>query len=162
MTTRLVNITRLVWCVWALGLGFVAYSASQSFSYTAWFAPVWIFLPFLFINCEQMIACLRRSKKVAAESRKYNRNTSIEVYVKDADDLDSSSDDTCVICLSNLESGDSTRRLACRHLFHKVCIDDYFSRQVTALADRGSLDSNEPLHTLCPICRQDILKEDHV
>lgn len=162
MSARLVNITRMVWCIWALGLGFVAYAASQSFSYTAWFAPVWIFLPLLFINFEQLLACLRRSKKVASESRKYNRNTSIEVYVKDVGELNTSTDETCVICLFSFESGDSTRRLACRHLFHKACIDHYFTRQVSTLAERVSSDTDEAVHTPCPICRQDILKADSV
>jgi hypothetical protein len=150
--------SRVVWSIWAIGLGFVGYAASQSFSYTAWFAPAWIFLPLLFINFDQLLICFQRSKKLSIESKMYDRSTCVEVYVaKSADADDASVDDTCVICLFDFVEGDSIRRLQCNHAFHKDCIDSFFTRQVSAVAD--STDSEGDLHekTVCPICRRDFL-----
>ena len=165
MRTRYKIVSRIVWAIWVLGLGLVGYMASQSFSYTAWFAPAWIFLPLLFINLEQLVLCIQRSRKAYAESEKYNRATSLETFqceqvTSDTRDVD----DVCVICLSEFENGDTVRRLPCRHLFHRSCVDDYFHRQVSS-ADRGTIDSSgldSHRSTPCPICRQDILKVEVV
>jgi hypothetical protein len=99
--------------------------------------------------------CIQRSKKAYAESERYERATSVEVYdMKAADPEDGSQDYTCVICLADFEVGDSVRRLACRHLFHKTCVDEYFNRQLSQTAD----STETVLKTPCPVCRQDILK----
>jgi hypothetical protein len=135
--------------------------ASQSFSYTAWFAPAWIFLPLLFINLEQLVLCIQRSRKAYAEAEKYNRATSLETFKSENHSPDGQkAEDVCVICLSEFENGDAVRRLPCRHLFHRTCVDDYFNRQVSS-SDREQNShrrTESACSTPCPICRQDILK----
>jgi hypothetical protein len=149
--------SRMVWAVWALGLGFVGYAASQSFSYTAWFAPAWIFLPLLFINFDQLLTCFNRSKMINSESKLYDRSTFLEVFVpKSADG--SSVDHTCVICFCDFEEGETIRRLQCNHSFHKSCIDSFFNRQISLFAERPEDEAEPHQRTVCPICRQDILK----
>ena len=156
--------SRIVWAVWALGLGFVGYAASQSFSYTAWFAPAWIFLPLLFINFDQLLTCFQRSKLMSAESKIYDRSTCLEVYAaKSCENGGPSGDDTCVICFCDFENGETIRRLQCNHSFHKICIDTFFNRQMSSLADRTETEESNEQHnhrTVCPICRQDILKRE--
>ena len=142
-------VTKMVWIVWALGLVFVGYAASQSFSYTTWFAPMWIFLPLLFINIEQACICLSRSKKAFADTKKYNKVTSVVSYCRLTNS--DNDDEACAICLSVLETGDKVRRLPCRHIFHKECMDDYFDRQVS------TSDGRTCRSPLCAVCRQEIL-----
>lgn len=56
----------------------------------------------------------------------------------------------CTICLSEMAVGDTLVRLGCTHLFHKECIDTWYSN---LLASRqGALDGNEDM--TCPLCRQ--------
>lgn len=151
--------SRIVWAIWAIGLGFVGYAASQSFSYTAWFAPAWIFLPLLFINFDQLLACFQRSKKLSMESKMYDRATVVEVYAIESRKKEGSSvDDTCVICLFDFEEGDTIRRLSCNHSFHKSCIDSFFNSQISSAVDR--LESESALHqrTVCPVCRHAIIE----
>jgi hypothetical protein len=151
--------SRIVWGVWAIGLGFVGYSASQSLSYTAWFAPVWIFLPLLFINFEQLLSCFQRSRTLNKEAATYDKSTCIEVFVtKSLENGEVSTSDTCVICLFDFEEGDSIRRLQCNHSFHKQCIDKFFRRQVDWVEEHEGTESELHQRTVCPICRQDILK----
>jgi hypothetical protein len=150
--------SRIVWAIWAIGLGFVGYAASQSFSYTAWFAPSWIFLPLLFINFDQLLACFQRSKKLSMEAKMYDRVTNVEVYVSQSREIAGPTmDDTCVICLFDFEEGDSIRRLPCNHSFHKGCIDSFFNRQVTFAVDRVRSESQLHQRTVCPVCRHAIL-----
>lgn len=47
--------------------------------------------------------------------------------------------DTCVVCLSDFETGECLRQLPCRHKFHRGCIDDWLSRR-----------------KVCPLCLQDV------
>lgn len=47
--------------------------------------------------------------------------------------------DTCVVCLSDFEAGQSLRRLPCCHTFHQGCIDEWLSRR-----------------KVCPLCLQDV------
>ncbi|MFS8015612.1 putative transcription factor C2H2 family [Helianthus anomalus] len=49
----------------------------------------------------------------------------------------------CSVCLSVLEDGDAVRRLKCRHVFHKGCVDKWLEQ------DRAT----------CPICRRLVLPE---
>ncbi|XP_060715111.1 E3 ubiquitin-protein ligase Arkadia-like [Tachysurus vachellii] len=48
-------------------------------------------------------------------------------------------EEKCTICLSILEEGEDVRRLPCMHLFHQLCVDQWF------LTNKK-----------CPICRVDI------
>ena len=50
----------------------------------------------------------------------------------------------CIICLDNIEEGDTIRNLRCMHKFHKKCIDDWLQRQ--------TLDT-----LVCPVCEIDII-----
>eukprot|EP00746_Dinoflagellata_sp_MGD_P014273 gnl/MRDRNA2_/MRDRNA2_131214_c0_seq1.p1 gnl/MRDRNA2_/MRDRNA2_131214_c0~~gnl/MRDRNA2_/MRDRNA2_131214_c0_seq1.p1 ORF type:complete len:563 (+),score=93.04 gnl/MRDRNA2_/MRDRNA2_131214_c0_seq1:63-1751(+) len=43
----------------------------------------------------------------------------------------------CMVCLCEFEAGEELRRLACRHLFHKDCIDEWLVRS-----------------NVCPVCKQ--------
>jgi hypothetical protein len=152
-------VSRIVWGIWAVGLGFVGYSASQSFSLTAWFAPVWIFLPLLFINFEQLLTCFQRSNTLKREAVTYDRSTYLGVYVfPDAGRDESSVNETCVICLFDFEQGDRIRRLRCNHTFHKQCIDKFFKRQVEDLEERSDCEAELHKRTVCPVCRQGFLK----
>ncbi|KAI0500033.1 hypothetical protein KFK09_018241 [Dendrobium nobile] len=46
----------------------------------------------------------------------------------------------CCVCLSSLEEGEGTRKLPCRHMFHRECVDRWL-----ALCRRT-----------CPLCRLSI------
>ncbi|KAG6410375.1 hypothetical protein SASPL_128433 [Salvia splendens] len=52
----------------------------------------------------------------------------------------------CVVCLNRFEDGEPVRKLACRHVFHKDCID-------------GWLDQ---LNFSCPLCRAPLVAEERV
>lgn len=47
--------------------------------------------------------------------------------------------DACPICLSNYERGERLRRLPCLHLFHRTCIDRWFSKQNSCPVDKMSV-----------------------
>ncbi|KAJ4840961.1 hypothetical protein Tsubulata_018155 [Turnera subulata] len=53
------------------------------------------------------------------------------------DDEEDEEEEYCVVCLCKLSEREETRRLRCNHLFHKVCLDQWFASG----------------HCLCPICR---------
>ncbi|KAL0541916.1 hypothetical protein IC582_021997 [Cucumis melo] len=61
-----------------------------------------------------------------------------------SDDPDSPSD--CVVCLSPLAAGHLVRRLPCRHLFHKDCLDGWLHH----------------LNFNCPLCRSPLLLDQRV
>ena len=133
--------SHVIWVVWALGLIFVGYAASQSFSYTIWFAPVWIFLPLLFINLEQVYLFMSRSTKLYSSTKQYDSVTTIAKYTHSS----AHEDDNCAICLSVLSEGESVRQLACSHIYHKQCIDAYFDSQIGLRIPA------------CAMCRQPII-----
>ena len=163
LSSRSKTVARFIWVAWALGLCFVGYAASQSFAFTTWFAPAWIFLPLLFINLEQLYVCIKRSRKAAAQTERYNKITSLEAYVK-RPGTNIESDETCVICLNLFEPGESVRKLPCGHIYHRSCIDDYFTRQVSTTIDVNTISERDgiaPLPDLvkspiCAVCRRDI------
>lgn len=150
----------------------MGYAASQSFEYTTWFAPSWIFLPLLIINLEQVYICIRRSREVSADTAKYNTVTSLGEYEKPPSDQNPGSvmddeSDVCVICLANFETGDVIRKLPCSHVYHKACIDDYFRRQVSVAynSSRPGISSGgvlPPRHPLCAVCRSDIFNPPEI
>eukprot|EP00730_Choanoeca_flexa_P000152 TRINITY_DN10069_c0_g1_i4.p1 TRINITY_DN10069_c0_g1~~TRINITY_DN10069_c0_g1_i4.p1 ORF type:complete len:453 (+),score=119.88 TRINITY_DN10069_c0_g1_i4:130-1488(+) len=49
--------------------------------------------------------------------------------------------DSCAVCLEDLIAGDICRRLPCKHLFHKECIDPWLIG-----------------HATCPLCKYDIVR----
>ncbi|KAM3269645.1 hypothetical protein P3S67_030527 [Capsicum chacoense] len=53
---------------------------------------------------------------------------------------------TCVVCLNRLSEGEPVRKLACRHVFHKECLDGWFN----------TLNFN------CPICRKNLVAGERV
>ncbi|CAK9311290.1 unnamed protein product, partial [Citrullus colocynthis] len=59
-------------------------------------------------------------------------------------DHDSASD--CVVCLSPLTAGHLVRRLPCRHVFHKDCLDGWLHH----------------LNFNCPLCRSPLLLDQRV
>ena len=56
-------------------------------------------------------------------------------------DLNTSNQDTCSICICDMNDGDTYRKLPCGHLFHKDCIDSYLLENSTK----------------CPNCRHDVI-----
>ncbi|KAL9663895.1 hypothetical protein QQ045_019289 [Rhodiola kirilowii] len=54
------------------------------------------------------------------------------------DELNGGSD--CVVCLCELRKGERVRRLECRHVFHKKCLDGWLKQ----------------LHFSCPLCRSPV------
>ncbi|CAI0560339.1 unnamed protein product, partial [Linum tenue] len=50
----------------------------------------------------------------------------------------------CAVCLSKVEEGDQVRELACRHVFHRVCLDRWC---------QSSLTRRRPT---CPLCRRSL------
>ncbi|KAG8366672.1 hypothetical protein BUALT_Bualt17G0103900 [Buddleja alternifolia] len=55
-------------------------------------------------------------------------------------------DSDCVVCLNRLGEGDLVRKLACRHAFHKDCLDGWL----------GQLNFN------CPLCRARLVSDERV
>ncbi|KAJ4960585.1 hypothetical protein NE237_020495 [Protea cynaroides] len=52
----------------------------------------------------------------------------------------------CVVCLCGFRNGEQVRRLGCRHLFHKVCLDGWFDQ----------------INWSCPLCRFLLVSDEHV
>jgi len=63
----------------------------------------------------------------------YNRVVGVDSEGSDKDSTH------CVICLADFCTGENVRRLACLHLFHVNCVDNWLSR-----------------NRICPVCRVDI------
>ena len=55
-----------------------------------------------------------------------------------ADSQDSQHPPTCIFCFDELDVSATYRRLPCRHLFHKQCIDDWMAKRDAS----------------CPLCRR--------
>lgn len=47
---------------------------------------------------------------------------------------------TCSVCLSQVEDGESVKRLRCKHVYHPQCIDRWLERS-----------------KMCPVCKRDVL-----
>ncbi|CAN4114570.1 unnamed protein product [Withania somnifera] len=62
------------------------------------------------------------------------------------DQGDEAAGSSCVVCLSRLGDGEHVRKLDCKHVFHKVCLD-------------GWLDT---FNFNCPICRSSLVYEERV
>jgi len=56
----------------------------------------------------------------------------IDVFVKGYDE-----ECACSVCISELESGEITRKLTCGHKFHKDCVDTWLNQNIT-----------------CPVCKK--------
>lgn len=54
--------------------------------------------------------------------------------------------DKCVICLVNFSEGQPIRRLNCRHIFHKACIEEWVKAKINTIPK-------------CPTCNSDLTKE---
>jgi len=48
------------------------------------------------------------------------------LYVKSLD-----GEGSCVICMSDYQTGEYLRKLSCRHMFHKKCIDQWLDAHIT-------------------------------
>ncbi|OVA14241.1 zinc finger protein [Macleaya cordata] len=64
-----------------------------------------------------------------------------------ADDEDDHGGLQCIVCLCRLRDGDQVRKLACRHVFHKNCLDGW-------LFDHFNLT--------CPLCRSPLVSQQRV
>ncbi|XP_010554437.1 PREDICTED: E3 ubiquitin-protein ligase RHA2A [Tarenaya hassleriana] len=52
-------------------------------------------------------------------------------------------DDICVVCLYRLKDGDHVRKLDCRHVFHKSCLEGWLHH----------------LNFTCPLCRSSLVAD---
>ncbi|KFK43767.1 hypothetical protein AALP_AA1G170200 [Arabis alpina] len=52
----------------------------------------------------------------------------------------------CVVCLSKLKKGEEVRKLECRHVFHKQCLEGWLQH----------------LNFTCPLCRSGLVSDDCV
>lgn len=52
----------------------------------------------------------------------------------------------CTVCLDRLADGDAVRKLACRHVFHKDCLDGWLGQ----------------LSFSCPLCRAPLASDERV
>mmetsp|Transcript_40753 Transcript_40753/g.64125 ORF Transcript_40753/g.64125 Transcript_40753/m.64125 type:complete len:141 (-) Transcript_40753:67-489(-) len=55
------------------------------------------------------------------------------------------SEETCIICLETMTSGESAIKLTCGHVFHGDCIAGWWQREFRL----------RPSHTTCPVCRRE-------
>lgn len=85
------------------------------------------------------VAAVSSGLAVLAEQLNLNKMFSYSYNTKTT--LDGAGGSDCVVCLSHLKNGDYVRRLACKHVFHKVCFD-------------GWLDQ---LNFSCPLCRSSLV-----
>ncbi|KAJ4901360.1 putative E3 ubiquitin-protein ligase RHA2B [Raphanus sativus] len=51
----------------------------------------------------------------------------------------------CIVCLSTLKTGEEVRKLDCRHVFHKHCLEGWLQH----------------LNFSCPLCRSTLLAHGH-
>ncbi|ANM62281.1 RING-H2 finger protein 2B [Arabidopsis thaliana] len=51
----------------------------------------------------------------------------------------------CIVCLSKLKTGEEVRKLDCRHVFHKQCLEGWLQH----------------LNFNCPLCRSPLLPHHH-
>jgi hypothetical protein len=59
-----------------------------------------------------------------------------ETYARGADENEN---ETCSVCLSQMETGEEAKRLGCKHVYHPACIDRWLERS-----------------RLCPVCKRDV------
>ena len=52
---------------------------------------------------------------------------------------DENENETCSVCLSQIETGEEAKRLGCKHVYHPACIDRWLERS-----------------RLCPVCKRDV------
>ncbi|KAF5181021.1 E3 ubiquitin-protein ligase rha2a [Thalictrum thalictroides] len=57
------------------------------------------------------------------------------------------SSDDCIVCLCKLVDGDQVRKLACRHVFHKACLDGWLF---------------DHLNVTCPLCRSPLVSDERL
>ena len=74
-------------------------------------------------------------------SEENDRNTSINIEPKKYSDVENNleSQNECVICLQNFEDSNEVYKLSCGHIYHKSCLDTWFTRQNS-----------------CPMCKKNI------
>ncbi|CAH8271770.1 unnamed protein product [Arabidopsis lyrata] len=64
--------------------------------------------------------------------------------------------DTCAVCLGDLEDGDEVRELRnCSHMFHRECIDRWLDYECCGGDDNN--EAEEDNHRTCPLCRTPLL-----
>ncbi|XP_043696039.1 E3 ubiquitin-protein ligase RHA2A-like [Telopea speciosissima] len=61
-------------------------------------------------------------------------------------DGDGGFDTDCMVCLCKFTKGEQVRRLECRHLFHKECLDGWFDQ----------------FHWRCPLCRSPLVSDERL
>lgn len=68
------------------------------------------------------------------------------VYGDDHRVIDAENPEECTICLDTLNKGDPIETLPCKHIFHKVCIEEWLKQG----------------KAVCPTCRRGIFDDDEV
>ena len=69
-----------------------------------------------------------------------SENTSIrDLEMRETKDENVFGLEQCVICLNDYESDDQVRRLRCGHVYHALCIEEWFEQS-----------------SACPLCKDDL------
>ncbi|KAF9591859.1 hypothetical protein IFM89_008905 [Coptis chinensis] len=78
-------------------------------------------------------------------SEQSNNMSGVFCYKSEDRVAESTYSDNCVVCLCRLKDGEQVRSLACRHVFHKTCLDGWVF---------------DHLNVTCPLCRSPLVSEE--
>ncbi|KAJ0240529.1 E3 ubiquitin-protein ligase RHA2B [Hirschfeldia incana] len=59
--------------------------------------------------------------------------------------VDNNAASDCIVCLSTMKTGEEVRKLDCRHVFHKSCLEGWLQH----------------LNFNCPLCRSTLISHGH-
>ena len=79
------------------------------------------------ICCCVQYCRMRDNESVSEEQILINSENSVVIQFNDSPINASFGDIKCTICSNNYLQGEILRQLACKHRFHRACIDNWFS-----------------------------------
>ena len=87
----------------------------------------------------------RKSCNDVIESRRAMLDLNTMYTDLTAEELDTVTDKTCIICREDMQIQQSIKRLDCQHVFHKHCLRSWFQRQQTCQWSTHHFSRVEPL-----------------